>query len=365
MCNSGSSALYLAVELLGLAAGRRDHHVGGHVLHRHRADRARRPRAGVRRRRARHLQRRRRRDRGDDRPAHARRSSSRTSSATCPTGTASARSPTRTACRSIEDSCDALGSTLRGTPTGTRSDISVTSFALSHIITAAGTGGMVCLDDDDARRPLPAPAPLGPPVGDADLRIAQGRRPPLLLVDRRRHRIRQPLHLRRGRLELRTVGAVRRVRARATREARRQPRGAASTTSRGLTRAVRAAARRVRAPAHDARRRHRLAHVPGAHPARVRRAARRVPGSTWSATASTPGWCGPATRCASPRSRASRTARRRRPAERRSRDGTGADPAVEPQPRATTTSTTSGRPRKRSCRRPSTSPAAAASAAAT
>ncbi len=49
----------------------------------------------------------------------------------------------------IEDSCDALGSTLRGTPTGTRSDISVTSFALSHIITAAGTGGMVCVDDPD------------------------------------------------------------------------------------------------------------------------------------------------------------------------------------------------------------------------
>jgi len=49
----------------------------------------------------------------------------------------------------IEDSCDALGSTLRGTPTGTRSDISVTSFALSHIITAAGTGGMVCVDDPE------------------------------------------------------------------------------------------------------------------------------------------------------------------------------------------------------------------------
>ncbi|MDZ4825111.1 MAG: aminotransferase class I/II-fold pyridoxal phosphate-dependent enzyme [Actinomycetota bacterium] len=47
----------------------------------------------------------------------------------------------------VEDSCDCLGATLRGTPTGTRSDISVTSFALSHIITAAGTGGMVCLDD--------------------------------------------------------------------------------------------------------------------------------------------------------------------------------------------------------------------------
>jgi CDP-6-deoxy-D-xylo-4-hexulose-3-dehydrase len=49
----------------------------------------------------------------------------------------------------IEDSCDALGLTLRGTPTGTRADITVTSFALSHIITAAGTGGMACFDDDE------------------------------------------------------------------------------------------------------------------------------------------------------------------------------------------------------------------------
>jgi CDP-6-deoxy-D-xylo-4-hexulose-3-dehydrase len=48
----------------------------------------------------------------------------------------------------IEDSCDCLGATQHGTPTGTRSDISVTSFALSHIITAGGTGGMVLLDDE-------------------------------------------------------------------------------------------------------------------------------------------------------------------------------------------------------------------------
>jgi CDP-4-dehydro-6-deoxyglucose reductase, E1 len=48
----------------------------------------------------------------------------------------------------VEDSCDALGLTLRGTPTGTRADVSLTSFALSHIITAAGTGGMVCVDDE-------------------------------------------------------------------------------------------------------------------------------------------------------------------------------------------------------------------------
>ncbi|MEU0934218.1 MULTISPECIES: DegT/DnrJ/EryC1/StrS family aminotransferase [unclassified Embleya] len=51
----------------------------------------------------------------------------------------------------VEDSCDAVGSTLRGTPTGTRADISVTSFSLSHIITAAGSGGMVMLDDDELR----------------------------------------------------------------------------------------------------------------------------------------------------------------------------------------------------------------------
>ncbi|GAA1572834.1 lipopolysaccharide biosynthesis protein RfbH [Actinomadura kijaniata] len=51
--------------------------------------------------------------------------------------------------RVIEDSCDALGATLRGAPTGLRSDISVTSFSLSHIVTAAGQGGMVLLDDPD------------------------------------------------------------------------------------------------------------------------------------------------------------------------------------------------------------------------
>lgn len=51
----------------------------------------------------------------------------------------------------IEDSCDALGATLRGTPTGTRSDISVTSFAVPHVITCAGQGGMVCVDDERLR----------------------------------------------------------------------------------------------------------------------------------------------------------------------------------------------------------------------
>ena len=51
----------------------------------------------------------------------------------------------------IEDSCDSLGPRLRGTPTGTRSTISVTSFANSHIITCAGNGGMVMVDAEDLR----------------------------------------------------------------------------------------------------------------------------------------------------------------------------------------------------------------------
>ncbi|MEI4744458.1 DegT/DnrJ/EryC1/StrS aminotransferase family protein [Rhodococcus erythropolis] len=51
----------------------------------------------------------------------------------------------------IEDSCDAIGATLRGTPTGSRADIVVTSFSMAHIITCAGTGGMVCVDDEASR----------------------------------------------------------------------------------------------------------------------------------------------------------------------------------------------------------------------
>ena len=51
----------------------------------------------------------------------------------------------------IEDSCDAIGPKLRGTATGLRSDISVTSFSLSHIITAAGMGGMVMMNDPALR----------------------------------------------------------------------------------------------------------------------------------------------------------------------------------------------------------------------
>ena len=55
----------------------------------------------------------------------------------------------------IEDSADTLGATLRGKSTGARSDISTTSFYGSHVITAAGNGGMLCVNDDSlARRAL-------------------------------------------------------------------------------------------------------------------------------------------------------------------------------------------------------------------
>jgi CDP-6-deoxy-D-xylo-4-hexulose-3-dehydrase len=51
----------------------------------------------------------------------------------------------------IEDSCDTLGPLLRGRPTGERATMTVTSFANSHILTAGGNGGMLLLDDDEAR----------------------------------------------------------------------------------------------------------------------------------------------------------------------------------------------------------------------
>lgn len=46
----------------------------------------------------------------------------------------------------IEDSCDTLGATFNGKPTGVYSDISTTSFYGSHVINAAGGGGMMCVN---------------------------------------------------------------------------------------------------------------------------------------------------------------------------------------------------------------------------
>ncbi|OIZ95259.1 NarL family transcriptional regulator [Candidatus Rickettsiella isopodorum] len=47
----------------------------------------------------------------------------------------------------IEDSCDTLGATLDGNASGFYSDISTTSFYGSHIINCAGNGGMLCVNN--------------------------------------------------------------------------------------------------------------------------------------------------------------------------------------------------------------------------
>ncbi len=47
----------------------------------------------------------------------------------------------------IEDSCDTLGGTYDGKPTGTFSHITTTSFYGSHIINGAGGGGIICVND--------------------------------------------------------------------------------------------------------------------------------------------------------------------------------------------------------------------------
>jgi CDP-6-deoxy-D-xylo-4-hexulose-3-dehydrase len=49
----------------------------------------------------------------------------------------------------VEDSCDVLNSYLRGTRTGLRAHITVTSFARAHSMTAAGNGGMIAVNDAD------------------------------------------------------------------------------------------------------------------------------------------------------------------------------------------------------------------------
>lgn len=51
----------------------------------------------------------------------------------------------------IEDSADTIGAKVDDEPTGTYSDISTTSFYGSHVITAFGSGGMVSVDEEEAR----------------------------------------------------------------------------------------------------------------------------------------------------------------------------------------------------------------------
>lgn len=54
--------------------------------------------------------------------------------------------------RIIEDSADTLGGTLNGRSSGHYSDISITSFYGSHVINCAGNGGILCVNDDEQAR---------------------------------------------------------------------------------------------------------------------------------------------------------------------------------------------------------------------
>lgn len=54
----------------------------------------------------------------------------------------------------VEDSCDTLGPTIDGVPTGKFSHITTTSFYGSHVITTLGGGGMICVNDDNWSRRL-------------------------------------------------------------------------------------------------------------------------------------------------------------------------------------------------------------------
>ena len=176
----------------------------------------------------------------------------------------------------IEDSCDALGAKLRGTPTGTRSDISVTSFALAHVITAAATGGMVLLDDDDL-------------VDRCVLLRRWGRRSETQFYGSKKGDKRfftevdgieydnlfifdevgwnfEPCEISAA------FGVVQ------LRKLPRQPRPP-SAQLRAAVGVLRQLPRRVRAAAPDGRARDRVAHVPGPHPARVGDPPGGVPGA--------------------------------------------------------------------------------------
>lgn len=54
--------------------------------------------------------------------------------------------------RVIEDSADTLGGTLNDFSSGHYSDISTTSFYGSHVINCAGNGGILCVNDDEHAR---------------------------------------------------------------------------------------------------------------------------------------------------------------------------------------------------------------------
>jgi len=228
----------------------------------------------------------------------------------------------------IEDSCDSLGATLRGTPTGTRADISVTSFALSHIITAAGTGGMVCVDDPD--------------LADRALLLRRwGRRSEVQIYGSAKGVDKRFFSEIDGDLEYDNLFIFDEVgwnfepselsAAFGEVQVADQP-GGPQAELRPAVRGLRPPSGSVRAAPPARRPRHGLAHVPPAHPTRVRHPAQRLPGPHGGprrghphgldgqrpAPARLPGHRPPSARC--------------RPPQRRPGHGVGGGPAQQPRP---------------------------------
>ena len=52
----------------------------------------------------------------------------------------------------FEDSADTLGATIDGLPSGRFTDVSITSFYGSHVINCAGNGGMLCVNNEEYAR---------------------------------------------------------------------------------------------------------------------------------------------------------------------------------------------------------------------
>ena len=153
----------------------------------------------------------------------------------------------------------------------------------------------------DARAP-----PVGPSLRAVPVRQQAGRRRPLRHA-RRRHALRHGLPVRGHGLQLRAVGDRRRVRQRAARPAGRVQRSGASRTSPALDEVLAHHEDKVVRAAHDPRGRDDLDAVPV--PARTTASTAPRCRSSCSSGASRRAWCGPATSCASPGSPTSPTAR--------------------------------------------------------
>ena len=209
----------------------------------------------------------------------------------------------------------------------------------SHIITAAGTGGMVCFDDDELVDRCAAAAPVGPALRAAVLRLEEGRQALLLRRSTASSTTTCSSSTRSGwnfepSESVAAFGVVQ------LDKLPRQPRPPPAQL-RPAVGVLRHLPRRVHAAAPRPRARDRVAHVPDPDPARVGHPPGRVPGAHGGPRRRHPhGVDGQR----HPPARVRRRAAPRpggRAAQRRPGHGAGPDPAAATTGSTTTTSSTS------------------------